>query len=117
MNRYLGGDCIPWLLEKTDADIRYLTMRDVVPERFSATELDDARGEIRQSIPLRRIIVSAGEGVFGDAAHFDIFYRGAMWYFAEAVERGLDRRDAVLERTAEFLFDRCQNPSGGFILN
>ncbi len=117
MNRYLSGNCIPWLLEESHPEIRYLTLKDIIGDGAASQDLAESRRAIRQSARLKQMLAAAGGGVLGDSAHFDIFYRGSMWCFAEAVERGLDRGEPEMEKTAGFLFSRCQKPSGGFILN
>jgi hypothetical protein len=65
----------------------------------------------------KEFLVTAEDGILGDQARFDIYYRGSMWYLAQAVEMGLDRREAPVERTAEFILGRCQKESGGFTLS
>ena len=55
--------------------------------------------------------------MLGDRKNYDLFYKGSVWCFAEAVERGLDRRTPHVSTTAEFILSSCQTSSGGFSLN
>lgn len=116
MSIYLSGNPLPWLLEEADPEIRYVTLRDICGG-CGQSMLNAAYADLYTSMPVKNLFRGARNGVFGDASHFDLFYRGAMWCFAEAVEYGLDRREALVETTAEFLLLRCQSESGGFILN
>lgn len=117
MNRYLSQNSIPWLFEKSDPEIRYLAMRDIFPEESSAEELSEAYGELYSSEDIQSVLMKSDSGILGDKDHFDIFYRGSMWSFAEAIVRGLDRREKKIEATADYLCRRCQKETGGFTLN
>ncbi len=117
MKRYLSGNPIPWLLEESSPEIRYCTLRDILASESDSAELEKAHAALRLSNFAARHFGAHESHILGDQNHFDALYTGSMWYFAEAVLRGFDRREQAVERTAEFLFARCQKPSGGFILN
>ncbi len=116
-NRYLNGDPFPWLLEEKDQEVRYLTLRDMAAEERGPDDAEKARASIYRSPRVGAILGSAAGGVLGDTRHFDLLYRGTMWYFAEAVTRGLDKRDPLIASTAGFLCSKCRTETGGFIMN
>jgi len=116
-NRYLLGDPLPWLLRLSGPEIRYLTLRDIPSAGAETVDIDEARNRLAAAPRLKELLASGRGGVMGDATHFDIYYRGAMWCFCEAVARGLDRHTEAVASTAEFLLSRCVTPDGGFIMN
>jgi hypothetical protein len=117
MNKYLNGNSLRWLLDKTDPHIRYLTLRDIMERDISSDEMIVEHSNLSRTDHARRLFKTERDGVIGDKKNFDIYYRGAMWFFAEAVEYGFDIRDGLVRNAAEFILDRCQMNSGGFSLN
>lgn len=111
-SKYLNGDPVEWLLEEADPSISYLSRRELL-----GLESDtDGYERIAQSAEIQRLTTRNGT-CFGDIRHFDLFYKGAMWCFAEAVERGLDARTPLLRNTADLICTTSQTRSGGFTLN
>jgi hypothetical protein len=117
MPAHLHENPLRFLLEASAPEVRYLVRRDLLEESPGSALLDDAYGRLSQSRRILELKTVGDSGIMGDAIHFDILYRGAMWYFCEAAARGLDARDGALVRTARFLLDRCQLDSGGITLN
>lgn len=117
MNKYLNGNSLHWLLDKTDPHIRYLTLRDVMEHEIASGEMVLEHENVNGTEHARRLFNAERNGVIGDQKNFDVYYKGAMWYFAEAVEYGFDIRDTLVRNTAEFILNRCQMQSGGFTLN
>jgi hypothetical protein len=105
--RFLAADPAKWLMESRDPSIRYLAMRDILG---TAGEGDY---EAVAGSPAIRKMTGSGS-ILGKSASPDIFYHGTVWCFAEAVERGLDRRSPIVSDTAEFLTGTLQDASGGF---
>lgn len=110
-SKYLSDNPINWLLENSDPSIQYLVHKEI---------LEDTAGEnlyerIVESSELRRLFNNSGN-LLGTSKNLDLFYHGALWCFAEAVERGLDKRSAIIRDTADFITSRCQSPNGGFTL-
>ncbi|MCP4135153.1 MAG: hypothetical protein GY754_29565 [bacterium] len=105
-DKYLNGDPIPWLLEESAPSIRYLTLKDIL-NKNADNEYDRL---------LSSISAPAKDGILGDLKNIDIYHKGTVWCFAEAVESGLDKRSEVIDRTARFIIDRCRMESGGFSL-
>lgn len=111
INKYLITSPLSWLLEETDPLIRYLTLRDINEEKNLQKEYNG----ILKTPEIDRLLKNASGGILGNSRAFGLFYRGTMWCFAEAVERGLDIRSDVIVKTADFLFKRCQTEAGAFI--
>ncbi|PKL41140.1 MAG: hypothetical protein CVV44_00445 [Spirochaetae bacterium HGW-Spirochaetae-1] len=111
--KYLHNDPIPWLLEKNDPVVRYLTLRDILQDGSHEKEFSSLEG----ADGIKKILAREKNGVLGDRKRYDLYHSGMMWYFAEAVERGLDGRHAVVRETASAIVERSQMPSGGFTLN
>jgi hypothetical protein len=109
---YLNDNPVEWLLEASDPSIRYHTRRDIVNDPAGDANYDD----ILRSSAIRRISSTDGT-MLGTSTNIDLFYKGTIWCFAEAVERGLDRRTPLVSSTAEFILSTCQTSSGGFSLN
>lgn len=112
INKYLTVNPIHWLLEKSDPSIRYLTLRDIIQDN-TENEYDNLLNSVR----IKRLLKTEKNQILGYQNKFDTYYKGAMWCFAEAVERGLDRRTDAVDRTAQYIYERCQMPSGGFTLS
>jgi hypothetical protein len=111
-NKYLNANPTEWLCEDSNPSISYLTRKEILKEG----DLDSLYRVISESAEIRRIMKNEGE-ILGSEKNFDLYYTGAMWCFAEAVERGLDSRTAVIQRTADFIISAGQTESGGFSLN
>jgi hypothetical protein len=111
-NRYLNKNPIDWLLEETDPSIRYLTRKEILVDGDYYNSYDT----LLESNDIR-MLLKDNTDILGNTKHFDLFYKGTMWYFAEAVERGLDKQTNAIKKTAEFIIHRCQTNTGGFTLN
>jgi len=111
-SKYLNENPFEWLLEDSDSSISYLTRRDIIQDGSC-----DARyNGILASREITRMINKNGH-MLGNTRNFDLFYKGTMWCFAEAVERGLDKRSSLIHASAEFIINAGQTPTGGFALN
>jgi hypothetical protein len=110
-SKYLSNSPLEWLLEDSDPSISYLTRRDILDDK----SCDGLYSRISETPECKRLMNKSGT-ILGRSNNYDIFYYGAVWCFAEAVERGLDRRSPVLQETARFIISHCQTPSGGFSL-
>jgi hypothetical protein len=110
-SKYLNGNPIEWLLEESDPSIRFLTRKEILEEGGM-----DSYTRVVESSEIKRLVNRSGN-LLGDKKNFDLFYRGVMWCFAEAVERGLDSRTPLVRESAEFILASSQTPSGGFSLN
>ncbi len=111
-SKYLNESPFEWLLEDSDPSISYLTRRDIIQDG----SCDERYDSILESREISRMISKNGP-ILGNTRNFDLFYKGAMWCFAEAVERGLDNRSPCIQASAEFIINAGQTPSGGFSLN
>jgi len=112
MEAFLHNNSTPWLLEPDNPSVRYLALRDILGKvdknNYAAVLSDPA---------IKAIPGLVREEILGDMIHFDMAGRGSMWFFATAVEMGLDRRTPSVEKTAAYLTKTCQTGTGGFSLN
>lgn len=116
MNKYLNKDPIPWLLEKVDPHIRYLTLRDLLNADISTDKMKSEYRELQNSSRAKYIFQSNRDGIIGDKKNFDAFYRGTLWYLAEMVEMGFDRRENYITNAGDFLLHQYQMSTGGITL-
>ena len=112
-DRYLTSSPVEWLLESSDPSINYLTEK-LVSGNVGDKELYDS---ISQSGHIQKLVKDKNSRILGDIKNPDLFYRGTIWCFAEAVERGLSRDNPLVEETAGYIIDRFQLESGGFSLD
>lgn len=113
LEKYLNDDPLPWLLAQDNPDVATVTRRDILGEIVD----DRSYAALLNSSPIRRMFHALSKGILGDYEHFDILYRGSLWYLCEAVTRGLDRRSAEIARTVDAVCDRAQTADGGFSYN
>ncbi len=113
ISRYLQEDPAPLLLEKETPVVRYLMKRDIETGGGTIPSYKDLFDD-----PLViRLFKSAKGGILGSGCRFDLYYRGAQWRLAEAVEYGLDGRTEVVKNTAELVASETTGPDGGFTFN
>jgi hypothetical protein len=117
MKKYLSDHTLNWLLEEENPHIRYVTLRDILGRDIRSEEMLREYEKLRAAKESMRFFTSERNGIMGNSTNFDIYYRGAMWCFAEAVEYGYDVREEVMRKTAEYIMNRSQMQSGGFTLN
>ena len=111
-NIYLHNNPIEWLLEDSDPSIKYLTRKEILND----PNYDDDYKYLLESKAINSRLKNK-ENILGSTKQFDLFYKGSMWFFAEMVERGLDKRTGAIQKTAEFIIQISQTNSGGFTLN
>jgi hypothetical protein len=111
-NRYLNRDPIEWLLEDSEPSINYLTRKEILNEE----NYDERYDRLFTSNEIKSLLGNDSD-IMGNAKHFDLFYKGTMWHFAEAVERGLDKRTSAVKQTADFIIEVGQTETGGFTFN
>jgi hypothetical protein len=63
------------------------------------------------------ILEKANGSVAGDTVHYDQWYYGSVWAFAEMVSLGLSVDNQIVKKTAEFIINSTQTQSGGFSMN
>lgn len=111
--KYLMDDSIPWLLDEKEPSIRYVSMREIFGEE-SVSEHDYS--QIFKDPSIVNILSFEKSGILGSTDYFDVMYKGCMWFFSEAVERGLDIRTETIYNTATYIIDNYQMESGGFTI-
>ena len=112
MNAFLYSNPLPWLLQTDSPAVKYAVLRDI-PGNGDMLEYNSLFND-----PLVRNIPGLLSGpVMGDTVQFDMPGRGTLWFFTLAVELGLDRRTPSIEKTAEYIVQKCQEPDGGIFLN
>lgn len=117
MSVYLNGNPVPWLISRCGPEVRHLCLRDILRPTCGDAAVLEGYESLRSSDAYRRFFSAARGGILGDKKRFDLVARGAMWRFAEAVARGYDRREPVVDATAEFIMQKCRGESGGFVMN
>lgn len=111
-SNYLIDNPAEWLLDNSEPSIRFHALREILGEQTGHKEYT----AILESRAIRRM-ATHNATILGNTANYDLFYKGSIWCFAEAVERGLDNRTPIIHNTAEFIMSTCQTSSGGFGLN
>jgi hypothetical protein len=117
ISKYLNGNPLGWLLEEEHPHVRYAALRDIMDRDIESGEMKREFEKIRVTARAASLRAGATGGVLGDTKHFDMYDRGTMWRFAEAVELGFCARDDMIAKTAEFIIGRCQLETGGFTLD
>lgn len=112
LKRYLNNDPFSWMLDSSDPSIRYLTEKEIL----GATDYNDEYRQIEQSDAITKLLPGGGT-LLGKPSSFDQHYRGTMWCFSEAIERGLDLRTPFVHNTAHHIIQHWQLESGGFTIN
>ena len=113
INKYLNENPLPWLLNHESPTIRFLSKRDILHDGSEIEEFEKTKTAFEE----HSFKKSRNSLILGDKKNFDLYYTGTMWQFALAVEHGLHKKIEYIEQTAEFLFKKCQDSSGGFIFN
>jgi hypothetical protein len=104
-------EVIRWLAEEDNPSVSFLVRKEfsgIVPGGAP----DPASHPYAASI-----LEKADGGIAGDAVHYDQWYRGSAWAFAELVSMGLTVENIVVKKTADYLVDIAQTQSGGFTMN
>jgi hypothetical protein len=73
--------------------------------------------QVSQSTQVRKILDSAVDNIAGNQIHYDLWYHGSVWAFAELVECGLTITNPVVAKTADYITRHSQLASGGFTMN
>lgn len=113
ISRYLQEDPVPLLLEKGSPVVRYLAGRDLEAPGMPSAAYKELSGDLM----VARLLRSEKGGILGNRRRFDLYYRGAQWCLAEAVEYGLDGRTGVVKKTAELVASETTGDDGGFTFN
>jgi hypothetical protein len=111
--KYLSGDSLPWLMEDSHPVIRYLTVRDILNDSSTGNSYD----RLLNDTSIQHLLKNSQDGLLGDTSHYDVLYKGSMWFFSVAVEHGLDIRTPEVLKTGEYLLRNFQLESGGFTIN
>ena len=85
-SRYLQENPLSLLLETGSPSVRYLVKRDL---QGVGGDYDSLLGDPAVAALLTR----EKKGIIGSRRRFDLYYRGAHWFLAAAVEYGLDLLD------------------------
>ena len=109
LNKYLNSDPLPWLIEDSDPEVKYLTKKNILKNEDTGDY-----SNLENSPNIEKILLNSKNGILGNLKQYDAFYTGSMWYLANAVYLGLDSRHDIIKKTAEALVDVSQLSSGGF---
>jgi hypothetical protein len=116
----LNGDPLPWLLEASEPNVRYLALRDLLERRADDSELADAREQAHQQGPIPTILNEMKpEGYWVKAgAGYSPKYFGTVWSLILLGQLGAavecDRR---IERACQYLCEHALSENGQFSYN
>jgi hypothetical protein len=109
---------LDWLLEEENPSVRYFALRDLVGLPEDSPDLQKARTEINESIPVRKILnEQTPGGWWGNPEDFygGELYKGTVWNVILLAELGATVEDIRILGAVEFLLGVSQNSTyGGF---
>ena len=108
-NKYLTSFSASRFEDSQDPALRYRFTKYIM--NADANSIYNA---VAESAAVKRMLRHKNDILLGDTKNPDTFYNGTIWCFAEAVERGLDKRTGFIANTAKFITDKFQLKSGGF---
>lgn len=120
MEKQLRADTIIWLLEKENAGVRYLAMRDLLQLSENDPELIIAKEKAHQESPIAKIL---------DAMHPEGYwekpgpgylpkYRSTVWSIILLSQLGADiKEDSRIAKACHYLMGYAFNPDGQFSSN
>lgn len=116
----LTSDVLDWLLEDTDAGVRYLTLRDLLDRDPDNQELSAARQEAHTKGPIAAILaemedegywVEPGPGYYPK-------YRGTVWSIISLAQLGAcAEQDERIQRACAYVLDHALAPGGQFTVS
>lgn len=107
-DKYLTSFSAARFEESADVSLRYKFMKDIM-----GVDTSNIYEDVVESAAIKRLLTRKNT-LLGDTKNPDTFYTGTVWCFAEAVERGLDKRTTFIANTASYIADRFQTKTGGF---
>lgn len=111
MNKYLLGNPIEYLLDDSDAIIRYLALRDIQGENGISLEI--SYHQMADDKRCRELLSNIKKNVLGDVNNLLNFQTGSAFLIAKALSFGFDSRETFISQTVNSIFDRWQHQSGG----
>ena len=112
----LKGDPIPWLLEKNNPSVRYLTLTTLLDRAEDDPEVCEARAAIAASEPVQAILASqASDGYWAKPGWgYTPKYQGTVWQIIFLGLLAADAADPRVRRGCEYLLAHSRASSGPF---
>jgi len=110
INKYMNMDPIPWLTDGVNPAVSYLVKNDILKLRDSEENYD----ELLKSELTDYFKENYNKHVLGDFTHYNLFYKGSVWFFLLAIESGYKCSSDFIFSTADKLCTAIQLENGGF---
>jgi hypothetical protein len=114
----LNTDPTDWLLEDDNPSVRYFTLKEILGESETNSEVKKARKAIMTTGIVPRILEKQNDdGSWGVPENFYVNakYKGTVWTIITLAEVDADGQDKRIKKAAEFILARSQDKqSGGF---
>lgn len=113
----LNSDPTGWLLESSDASIRYYTLTGLLERSEDDPEVKEARAAIMHEGPVAKILEhQEPQGCWSAPKRFYTHkYHGTLWQLIVLAELGADGTNPQIRKACEFILEHSQDPaSGGF---
>ena len=110
----LHDDPVPWLLEKRDAAVRALTLRQILDRGPRDAELRDAQQRAMSSPPISTILRrQKADGSWAGPNMYQPKYQSTHWSNLLLVEYGVDPGDPRVRRAARRVLEDLSSPNKG----
>jgi len=114
----VNSDLIPWLLEKDNSSVRYLTLTQLLGKSVADRKVQEAKQNIMKIGSIPDILAKQKPGGFWEK-HEDFYlrtkYKGTVWQLIILAELGADGQDPRIQKAVEFILAISQDrQSGGF---
>ncbi len=114
MRRLSSQKALPWLLEKENPSVRYLTLRDLYAKREDDPEVREAKGAIMESKPVKKILsLQKPEGWWTrPESVFVPIYQGSGWQVAYLSELGAEPEHPSVRKGVEYVLEKMVRKEG-----
>lgn len=93
-----------WLLEKDNPSVRYFTLKDILNKTENDSEVLQAKKDILKSETVIKILTGRSEeGYWNHPKKYMTRYTGTFWRFLFLLELGVDPRNPLIQKTADYL--------------
>ncbi len=113
----LRNDVLDWLLDKHDAGVRYLALRDVLHLPPDDSDLSAAREDAHRHGPIATVLAEmAGEGYWvKPGSGYSPKYRGTVWSIILLAQLGASAsQDERIGRACSYILDHALTAAGQF---
>ncbi len=101
---------LDWLLEKNNSSVRYFTLKLLLDKADHDLEVQQAKADIMQSIPITEILkAQKEEGYWNHPKKYMSRYNGTYWNFMMLLELGVDPNHPSIQKAAKYLLEMAFN--------